>query len=183
MHQMAVGHFDPPGVSDGSKDLGTVLVAWWLIPSDPTNLVVELCRQPRGGRRRSAAVYEDEFQPFVSTASSEVVKYLFDGVGLGRRGGDNAHTVRQTRDVHADDALGAVGSTVEATRVVKGGASIRGPSGEVRIGDHHRRPRFFAPESASRRHVQCSESPGPSSVPRPPTKLGPNSGPGTELLR
>lgn len=87
-HKMTVGHFDPPGVADRAKHLGTVLVARWFVPSNPTNLVVELCRQPRGGRCRSASVHEDEFQPFVITGAGEVVKYLFDGAGLGRRGGD-----------------------------------------------------------------------------------------------
>jgi len=120
-----------------AKHLGTVLVARWLVPSNPTNLVVELCRQPRGDRCRSASVHEDEFQPFVITCSGDVVKYLFDGAGFGRRGGDNAHAERQTRDVHADDALGAVGATVGTALIVKGGAPVRGSACEVCVDNHH----------------------------------------------
>ena len=111
---MAVGYVDPPGVADRAKHFGTVLVARWRVPSNSTNRVVELFRQPRGGRCRSASVHENELEAFVITRSGEVVKYLFDGAGLGRRSGDNAHAERPTRDVHADDALGAVGATVGA---------------------------------------------------------------------
>ena len=41
-HEVAVGNLNPPGMADGAKDFGAVLVAWWLIPSNSTNLVVEL---------------------------------------------------------------------------------------------------------------------------------------------
>lgn len=136
-HEMAVGHFDPPDVAYRAKHLGTVLVARGLVPSNSTNLVVELCRQPRGGRCCGAAVHEDDLQPFVITCSGEVIKYLFDGAGLGRRGGDNANAERQTRDVQADDALGAVGATVGSALVVKGGAPVRGSACEVCVDDHH----------------------------------------------
>src|SRR5665213_307556 len=44
-HHVTVGHLDPPGVSEGSKDLGPVFVARWFIPSDSTDLVVEPGRQ------------------------------------------------------------------------------------------------------------------------------------------
>ena len=40
-----MGHLDPPGVSDRLKDLGTVLVAWWLVPPDAANLATEPGRE------------------------------------------------------------------------------------------------------------------------------------------
>ena len=134
---MAVGDFDSPSVTNGSKDLGTVLVARRFVPSNSADLAVELCRQSRGGGLRRAAVHEYELQSLVRSSSGEVVEYLFDGARLGRRGGDNSHAERQTRDVHADDALGAVGPAVGATLVVEGDTNVRGPSCEARIDDDH----------------------------------------------
>lgn len=90
-HEVAVGNLDPPGVADGAKDLGAVLVARWLVPPNPSDLAIELHRQPRGGGLRRAAVHEHEFQPFVGTGSGEVVEYLLDGARLGRRSGNNSH--------------------------------------------------------------------------------------------
>jgi hypothetical protein len=64
---MSVSDLDPPGVADRAKDLGTVLVARWLIPSNPANLVVELVRESLGCRLRGDAVNEREFQSFGRT--------------------------------------------------------------------------------------------------------------------
>ena len=79
-----MGHFDPPGVTNGPKDLGAVFVARWLVPSDPANLTVESGRQPCGGRLYRAPVHEHELEAFIGTGSGEVVEYLFDGTSLGR---------------------------------------------------------------------------------------------------
>ena len=134
---MAMGNLNPPSVTDGTKDFGAVLVAWGLVPSHSANLVVEFVRESLGRRLRSAPVHEHEFEAFVSTGSREVVEYLFDGAGFGRRSGHHAHAERQARDVHADDALGTVGSTIGTALVVEGCAPIGGPAREVGVYDHH----------------------------------------------
>src|SRR5580692_887934 len=116
---MSVGHLDSPRVSDRSKDLGTMLVARWLVPSDPADLAVELGRQPRGGGLRGATVHEHEFQSLVSARVGEVHEYLFDGARFRGRGGNDSHVQRQPSDVHADNALGPVGPAVGTTLVVE----------------------------------------------------------------
>ena len=93
-HEVAVGHFDPPGMADGAKYLGAMFVARWLVPTDPTHLVVELGRHPRRSRHRGAAVDEHELEAFVRTRASKVVKYQFNGARLGRRRGDDSYTKR-----------------------------------------------------------------------------------------
>lgn len=65
-NEVAMGHFDPPGVTNGSKDLGTVFVAWWLVPSDPADLAVEPHRQPCSGGQCGAAVNEHELEAFMA---------------------------------------------------------------------------------------------------------------------
>ena len=180
-HEVAVGDFDPPGMADGAKDLGAVFVAWRLVPSNPADLVVEPCGQPFSCRLRGAPVHEHEFEAFIGTGSGEVVEYLFDGVRLGRRGGDDSYTERQTGDVHADNAFGPVGPTVRTTLVVEGDTPVRGSSCKVGVYDHHRGSRVLATERRARRGVQRDKNTGPRSVPRPPAKLGPDAGPRTEL--
>lgn len=133
-----MGYLDSPGVSDGSKDIGPVLVAWWLIPPNPTDLVVEPGRQSFGSGLGGASVDEHEFESFVRTHLGEVLEYQFDCSGLGRRCGDHSHAEWQSRDVDTDDALRSVGSTVGAALVMEGGTPVRCPAGEVRIDDHHR---------------------------------------------
>ena len=81
---MPVGDFDSPSVTYWAKDLGPVLIARWLVPANPAHFVVELGREPLDSRHRRATVDEHELQSFVSTGSSEVVEYLFDGTRLGR---------------------------------------------------------------------------------------------------
>ena len=71
LHEMAVGHFGPRGVGDWAKDLGAALVSRWLVTSDSTHLIVELCGESLGSRRRGASVDEHELQSFVSTGSGE----------------------------------------------------------------------------------------------------------------
>ena len=89
-----MGDFDSPGVTNGAKNLGPLLVARWVVPPHPAHFVVKLCRHSCGGRRRGAAVHEYELEAFGSTGSSKVVEYLFDGTGLGGRSGDDAHAGR-----------------------------------------------------------------------------------------
>jgi hypothetical protein len=72
---MAVGHFDSPGVSYGSKDLGAVLVARWLVPSDATHLVAEPGRESSGRGLSGAPVYEHELEALVSARTGEVFEY------------------------------------------------------------------------------------------------------------
>src|ERR1035437_5186802 len=151
---MSVGHLDAPGVTDGAKDLGPVLVAWWLIPTNSTNLVVERGRQPGSGRLRCAAVNEQEIQSFVRTVSGEVGEYQFDGLSLGCRGGDHPHAQRQSRNVHADDALGPVGATVGTTLIVEGDAPVRGSSSQVGVDDDHRWPVILSTEGGALQCVQ-----------------------------
>ena len=133
-----MGDFDPPGVTDRAKDPGAVLVAWRLVPPDAANLAAESFRESTGSRLRGPAVHEHEFEAFVSTDSREVREYEFDGPCLGRQGGDNSHAKWQTGDVHADDSLGPVGSTIGTTLVVEGGPSVRCSSCEMGVDDHHR---------------------------------------------
>jgi hypothetical protein len=121
---MAVGYFDPPGVSDGSKDLGTTLVARWLVPPNPANFVVEPGRESLGCRFGGAAVHEHEFEAVVSAGTGEVFEYQLNRSRLGGRRGNNSHAKGQTRDVHADDSLRAVGAAVRSALVVKSNASI-----------------------------------------------------------
>ncbi len=133
-----MGDFDPPGVTDRAKDLGAMLVAWWLVAPDATNLAAEPFRESTGGEERGPAVHEHEFEAFVSASPGEIFEYEFDGPCLARRGGDNSHAEWQTGDVHADDSLGPVGSTIGTTLVVEGAPSVRCSSCEMGVDDHHR---------------------------------------------
>ena len=89
----------------------------------------------------------------------------------------------QARDVDAHDTFGAVSPTVSVALVVKSRNSVRSPTCEVRIDDHHRRMRVLATKGRARRRVQCGAYLGPSAISRPPTKLRPHSRPGAELVR
>jgi hypothetical protein len=91
---MSVGDLHAPGVTDGAKDFGPVLVARWVIPPDPANLVVERGRELPSCRHRGAAVHEHEFESFVRCRSGEVLEYQFNRSCLGRRGGNHSHTQR-----------------------------------------------------------------------------------------
>ncbi len=136
------------------------------------NRVAAVCAVPRStstSSRRSSAPVRARSLSICSTALASDVE-----AGTTR-------AERQPSHVHADDALGPVSATVRTTLVVKSGATVRGPTCEVRADDHHRRPRVHAAKSRTRGHVQSGEYSGPGSVPRPPTELGLNSGPGTEL--
>jgi hypothetical protein len=64
---------------------------------------------------------------------------------------------------------------------VKGHTSVRSPASEVRVDNDHRGSRCLSAERRARRGVQSGENSAPRSVLRPPTKLGPHSGPGAEL--
>lgn len=146
---MTVGHLDPPGVSNGSKDLGPVLVARWLVPPNPANLVAEPYREPLGRGLRGAAVHEHKFEAVVSASTGEVLKYQLNRSRLGRRRGNHSHAEGQARDVHADDSFGAVGSAIGTALVVECRASIGGPSREVRVYNHHRGQEVFSTEGGA----------------------------------
>lgn len=105
----------------------------------------------RGQRRRcyplglkSSAASAQRGCLLVSTRQDQVVEYLFDGAGFGRRSGHHAHAERQARDVHADDALGTIDSTIGTALVVEGYAPIGGSSCKVGVYDHHRGPRVLS---------------------------------------
>ena len=156
---MAVGDFDPPGVTDRPKDLRTMFVARWLVPTDPADLAAEPGGEPLGRRLRGSPVHEHEFEAPVSARAGQVLEYQLDGARLGGRGGHDAHAERKAGDVDADDSFGPVGPTVGTALVVESHATIGGPSREMCVDDDHRWRGFCSTKCSARRGVQWGEYP------------------------
>lgn len=128
---MAVGCFDTPSVPDGSKDLGAVLVAWWPVPSDPTDLVVESGRESRrrGPKARVRVVRQRPCERGLRVSTQLL------WLQTSKRG-PRARTVAGP-DVNADNPLGTVGSTMRGALILKSHASVGGSSREVRVNEHN----------------------------------------------
>ena len=144
---MAVGDFDPPGVTDRAKDLRTMFVARWLVPTNPADLAAEPGGEPLGRRLRGSPVHEHEFEAPVSARAGQVLEYQLDGARLGGRGGHDAHAERKAGDVDADDSFCPVSPAIGTALVVESHAPIGGPSREVGVDDDHRGRGSFRPRA------------------------------------
>ena len=174
---------DAPGVRDRPEDPLALVVAWWLVPADTTDVTVVSGRELSGSPFRGAPVDEHQLEPLVLPTRGEISKQELDGLRLRGRGGDDPAGQWQAGDVDRHDALRTVGVAVGSAAAMEDDTTVRGAAREMGVDHHHRGLRLHAAECKTRLRVELGEHERPRAVARPAAELGPDPCPRAELSR
>ena len=117
---------DAPGVRDRPEDPLALVVAWWLVPADTTDVTVVSGRELLGSPFRGAPVDERQLEPLVLPARGEISKQELDGLRLRGRGGDDPAGEWQAGGVDRHDALRTVGVAVGSAAAMEDNTTIEG---------------------------------------------------------